>query len=162
MRWHSRHQIPSVSSPLAKSAMRGSRHALRFICFIAFLFVLPALDGQSDLRTAVQENALPYWAHPVLGPGETVPPGTPDDGTLRHLPNSMAAFTITQIANRFDIADWFPVTHPSMPTIVSHGDKSAAVQACAFCHLPNGQGHPQNASLAGFTPSIYAGADCGF
>ena len=41
-----------------------------------------------------------------------------------------------------------------MPYVVAHGRKAAAVQGCGFCHLPNGQGHPQNASLAGL-PATY-------
>jgi cytochrome c553 len=101
------------------------------------------------VHTAVPHQALAYWAYPVLASGGAAPTTTPDDGALKHLPHSTAAFTITQIENRFDIADWFPTMHPPMPTIVRHGDRPAAVQACGFCHLPNGQGHPQNASLAG-------------
>jgi cytochrome c553 len=35
-----------------------------------------------------------------------------------------------------------------MPEIVAHGRKPD-VFACAYCHLPNGQGRPENSSLAG-------------
>ncbi len=35
-----------------------------------------------------------------------------------------------------------------MPEIVAHGRKPE-VFACGYCHLPNGQGRPENASLAG-------------
>lgn len=35
-----------------------------------------------------------------------------------------------------------------MPAIVAHGRK-ADVYACGYCHLPNGQGRPENSSLAG-------------
>src|SRR4051812_28967376 len=35
-----------------------------------------------------------------------------------------------------------------MPRVVSHGGKPP-VRACAMCHLPNGNGHPESASLAG-------------
>ena len=37
---------------------------------------------------------------------------------------------------------------PRCPTIVAHGRKPE-VFACGYCHLPNGQGRPENASLAG-------------
>lgn len=40
-----------------------------------------------------------------------------------------------------------------MPPIVSTGHKPD-VYACAFCHLPNGQGKPENSSLAGL-PANY-------
>jgi len=41
---------------------------------------------------------------------------------------------------------------PPMPRIVAHGRDDA--WACAYCHLPNGQGRPENAPLAGL-PAAY-------
>ena len=72
----------------------------------------------------------------------------PDDGTLRHLPDSKLAFTITQVRDSFNPADWYPEDHPPMPDIVAHG-KKPYVRACAYCHYPNGRGNSENASLAG-------------
>jgi cytochrome c553 len=40
-----------------------------------------------------------------------------------------------------------------MPDIVAHGRKPA-VSACGYCHLPDGQGRPENAALAGL-PAAY-------
>ncbi len=40
-----------------------------------------------------------------------------------------------------------------MPEIVAHGRKPD-VRACGYCHLPNGQGRPENASLVGL-PAAY-------
>jgi cytochrome c553 len=40
-----------------------------------------------------------------------------------------------------------------MPDIVSHGRRTT-VFACGYCHLPNGQGRPENSSLAGL-PAAY-------
>ncbi len=37
-----------------------------------------------------------------------------------------------------------------MPVIAAHGRKPD-VYACAYCHLPNGQGRPENSSLAGLS-----------
>ena len=37
-----------------------------------------------------------------------------------------------------------------MPEIVAHG-RAPEVFACGYCHLPNGQGRPENASLAGLS-----------
>jgi cytochrome c553 len=36
-----------------------------------------------------------------------------------------------------------------MPEIVAHGRKDAMVNACGFCHYPNGKGRPNNAGPAG-------------
>jgi cytochrome c553 len=113
----------------------------------------PQAAAKADLSSAKDTQrsprTLPFWAYPVLPSGVSPPPATADDGKPRHLPGTNLAFTITEIADRFDVADWFPETHPEMPDVVKYGDKAAAVQGCGFCHLPNGQGHPQNASLAG-------------
>ena len=39
-----------------------------------------------------------------------------------------------------------------MPTVVSHG-RPPELYACGYCHLPNGQGRPENAGLAGLPVS---------
>jgi cytochrome c553 len=65
------------------------------------------------------------------------------------VPNSTQGFTATYIADLFTVPDWFPDSHPALPDIVSHGNRQAGVQACGYCHLPNGQGRPENESVAG-------------
>lgn len=93
------------------------------------------------------DKSLPPWAFAVN------PPGTqqaPDDGTVRHVPGSSKAFTLTQIRDLFTVPDWHPDGHPPMPEVVSHGAKPA-VFACGYCHLPNGLGRPENSSLAGLS-----------
>jgi cytochrome c553 len=70
------------------------------------------------------------------------------DTTPRHVPDSEASFPPAQISNLFTPPDWHPADHPAMPDIVSHG-RPPDVYACGYCHLPNGQGRPENASLAG-------------
>src|SRR5207244_3424427 len=52
----------------------------------------------------------------------------------------------------FNPPDWFPDEHPPMPEIVAIGRKPA--RACALCHLPTGDGHPESSSLAGL-PVLY-------
>ncbi len=92
----------------------------------------------------------PPWAYPVNPPG-TQP--APDDGTLKRVPGSSAAFTLTQIRDLFNVPDWHPDDHPPMPGPVRHGPRPG-VFACGFCHLPNGLGRPENSSLAGL-PAAY-------
>lgn len=91
----------------------------------------------------------PEWAFPVPVEGEP----SPDDGLPRHVPGSAIGLTLRQI----DVApngfpDWFPDQHPKMPLVVAQGRKPD-VWACAYCHLPNGAGRPENASLAGLAPT---------
>ena len=92
----------------------------------------------------------PPWAFAVNPPGSQPPA---DDGVARHVPNSQAAFTPGQLQDLFNVPDWHPGDHPPMPDIVVHG-RRPDVYACGFCHLPNGLGRPENASLAGL-PAEY-------
>ncbi len=92
---------------------------------------------------------LPVWAYPVAAPApKPVGPQPADDGSVKHVPGSSLALTTKQIRNLFQPPDWFPDAHPPMPEVVSQGRKPA-VFACGYCHLPNGQGRPENASVAG-------------
>jgi cytochrome c553 len=101
---------------------------------------------------AVAADTPPPWAYPVNPPG-TQP--APDDGVLRHVPDSTAAFTLTQIRDLFSVPDWHPDDHPPMPAPVAHGRKPMPF-ACAYCHLPNGLGRPENSSLAGLSAAYIA------
>jgi cytochrome c553 len=95
-------------------------------------------------------DASPAWAYPVNPPG--LKP-TPDDGMPKRVPNSDAAFTLTQIRNLFFAPDWHPGDHPAMPAIVAQGRKPD-VLACGSCHRADGSGGPENARIAGL-PAAY-------
>jgi cytochrome c553 len=92
----------------------------------------------------------PAWAYPI-NPANDRP--APDDGAPKHVPGSGKALTRTQILDAFNIPDWHPDGHPAMPDVVEHGRKPG-VRGCGYCHLPNAQGRPENASLAGL-PATY-------
>jgi cytochrome c553 len=124
------------------------------------LCVIPAF-GAAPPQQPKNAEPPPPWAYGFTAPPDpNAPPALPapagvanpypDDGTLRHLPESKLAFTITQIRDSFNPADWYPNDHPAMPEIVAHG-KKPAVRACAYCHYPNGRGNSENASLAGLS-----------
>ncbi|MBV9249560.1 MAG: hypothetical protein JO227_10010 [Acetobacteraceae bacterium] len=103
------------------------------------------------LATRVQaDDAPPAWAYPVNPPDFKM---QPDDGTLRHVPDSTAAFTVTQARDLFFTHDWHPSDHPPLPEIVAYGRKPE-VMACGVCHRADGPGGPENASLAGL-PAQY-------
>ena len=63
------------------------------------------------------------------------------------------AYTDQRAHDRFNIADWYPDSHPTMPDIIARG-RRPAVWACGYCHLPDGAGRPENAALAGL-PAKY-------
>jgi len=91
----------------------------------------------------------PEWAYPA-----TPPPGQLDNITMNSVPGSSQQYTQAQIDDPFNPPDWFPSEHPPMPEIVAHGGPKPAGRACAQCHLPSGDGHPESASLAGL-PANY-------
>jgi cytochrome c553 len=112
-------------------------------------FVLP---GLALAGVALAESKVPpIWAYPVAA--QTAPATKPDNTVMKKLPGSKARFTDAEVSDRFNIPDWYPEDHPPTPQIVAHGRKPA-VFACGYCHLPNGQGRPENASLAG-QPAAY-------
>lgn len=95
---------------------------------------------------------VPEWLFPLNPPVATNLPPL-DDVKLIHLPNSEAAFTQAQLLNLFSVPDWHPASHQPMPDVVAHG-RAPDVFACGFCHMPGGQGRPENAALAGL-PAQY-------
>jgi cytochrome c553 len=90
-------------------------------------------------------DAPPAWAYPVNPPNLAV---SADDGTPLRVPDSGAAFTLTQIRDLNFSPDWHPDDHPPMPEVVARGRKPA-VLACGCCHRADGSGGPENAGLAG-------------
>jgi cytochrome c553 len=97
------------------------------------------------------DDAPPAWAFAANPPGPAAP--VADDGLPRHVANSSVALTLAQIMDPFNIPDWHPDNHPVAPDVVLHGARPRLL-ACGYCHLPNGQGRPENASLAGL-PAAY-------
>jgi cytochrome c553 len=94
-------------------------------------------------------SSFPSWAYPWAPDFKSAP----DDGVPRHVPDSAAAFTITQERDLFFAPDWHPDDHPVMPDVVAHG-RPPDVRACGSCHRTEGTGGPENASLAGL-PAAY-------
>ena len=94
-------------------------------------------------------GSFPAWAYPWAPDFKAAP----DDGVPRHVPDSAAAFTVTQERDLFFAPDWHPDDHPPMPDVVAHG-RPPEVRACGACHRVEGTGGPENASLAGL-PAAY-------
>ena len=138
----------------------------KYVGLLALVFVCVAVVGVLG-RAA----GLPLWAYgyttppPPGGSGLTctaarpfgcargAPP--PDDGIVRHLPDSSGAFTLRQIANDYGPADWYPGDHPPMPDIVARGREAIGLRACGLCHYPNGKGKPENSPVAGQPVSYF-------
>lgn len=124
--------------------MKYARARLSFPAMAALWLLSCSVVGANEVTGILD------WAYP-MNP-TTTPPPAPDDGTLRRVPGSDQSFTLAQIRDLYGVPDWHPGDHPPMPNVVARGRKPA-VYACGYCHLPNGLGRPENASLAGLPTS---------
>lgn len=118
------------------------------LLLLATVVSLASVSGPT--KPAYSADTPPAWAYPVTPPDFKLPP---DDGQLRHVPDSSAAFSVSQIRDRFFTKDWHPGDHPPIPEIVAYGRKPD-VLACGHCHRADGSGGPENADLAGL-PTDY-------
>src|SRR6266702_3633787 len=103
-----------------------------FVCVLGIALLPGLATGADDLE----------WAYPG-----TPKPAPLDNVVQKQMPGSARKYTQAQIDDGFNPPDWFPDEHPPMPEIVAIGKKPA--RACALCHLPSGDGHPESSSLAG-------------
>src|SRR5579863_8836843 len=124
-----------------------------FMKILGGLLSLALLAAPAAKATPPQQDKgaadPPTWAYPINPPDDRP---APDDGSLKHVPGSSKALTRRQVLDWFNIPDWHPDGHPAMPDVVEHGRKPA-LRACGYCHLPNAQRRPENASLAGLPAS---------
>jgi cytochrome c553 len=137
--------------------MRSLTFGLLAVC--ASVLALGSLTAQG-----VRPDS-PAWAYgvpnsPPQAPAAQGAPGaTPADSqragaprqpdlSLKHIPDSTQAFTLAQIRDFFNVADWFPGDHPALPDVFVHG-RAPDVRGCGMCHMPNGKGRPENAPIAG-------------
>jgi cytochrome c553 len=88
------------------------------------------------------------WAYPVAPANLPHPDSTATFTALGADPS--VKLTMRQVGDAFSPPDWFPKEHAPLPQIVAHG-RAPHVPACTLCHLPNGNGHPESASISGLT-----------
>ncbi len=129
------------------------RHLIRSSFSPAALLGIALGTVSATLTAQASPTAAPFvvpaWAFPTQPPPpKGTPPVVNDSVTLHTVPNSTRQFTMKQVNNPFDIPDWFPSQHPAMPSSVQYGVRPDG-RACGYCHLPDGQGRPENGTLAG-------------
>ncbi|MFN8575018.1 MAG: hypothetical protein U0132_23400 [Gemmatimonadaceae bacterium] len=117
---------------------------------VSLALVFPAIAAAQS-SGGTRDFTVPQWAYPTAPvlPADTIY----DHVTPHRIPGSSRTYTLTQAKNAFDVVDWFPASHPRAPRQVQHGG-APAWRACGFCHLPDGQGRPENAVIAGL-PADY-------
>jgi cytochrome c553 len=92
------------------------------------------------------------WAFVLDDPRDPAAPA-PDPNEVVTVPGSSLSLRRGSITIANGPPDWHPDGHPPMPDIVARGG-GEGVMPCGYCHLPNGQGKPENSSLAG-QPYVY-------
>ena len=135
-----------------------------------------AATAPTAAETAAAAPSIPFDREPLWAygfavpprPGETAQPQSPPSHALRsdeppqvqtmprHVVGSTAAFSLADIRDAQHVVDWFPGEHPPMPDVVAHGPSRLGplARGCASCHLPSGQGRPENAPPGGL-PEAY-------
>ena len=106
----------TVTPPMAKRrVLLGAAISLVAAAVVSFVSI-------SEAQQRV--NTPPAWAYPITPPGFKLPP---DDGKLRHVPDSSAVFTIPQIRDRFLTKDWHPGDHPPMLEIIAYTQETQCI-----------------------------------
>jgi cytochrome c553 len=126
----------------------GSRVCIGALCCAA---VAGAAAAPTSRGGDLPDAANLSWLFPLNPPSEGE--HVIDAKTPLRLPGSSRAFTEAQLTDRFFAPDWYPESHTPMPDIVRRG-RAPGVYACGYCHLPAGEGRPENAALAGL-PAAY-------
>jgi cytochrome c553 len=118
------------------------------VCAIAVGRLTAAPDPPAPWAYGFTSTASSPAAQPA--PAATTAPDT----SPHTVPGSDVKLTRQQVGNGFNVGDWFPNDHPKMPYVVQYG-KAPDVRACGLCHLVNGRGRPENASVSGLPVSYF-------
>jgi cytochrome c553 len=130
---------------IAGKRMKAAKHVRRFVAptvIIGLCAVLAAFAAP---------DAFPDWAFPAANMQK--PKAGWDATTPLELPGATRSFTDAALHDPYAAPDWFPSSHPPAPAVVLNGRPDKFV-ACGYCHLPDGSGRPENASLSGL-PADY-------
>ena len=97
--------------------------------------------------TSAATLAAPNW----LYPRPAAPAGPPMTGDAAvTVPGSAVVLRQRDLRTPERAVDWFPDPADPVPAFIRESGKPGDY-ACGFCHLPRGNGRPENASLAGLS-----------
>lgn len=105
------------------------------------------------LAAFAQAEGFPQWAFPPANTPRAGSPAAAEVSRRVELPGAGRSFSEDALHDRYAAPDWFPDRHPPAPAVVLNG-RRGVVAACGFCHLPDGSGRPENATLSGL-PADY-------
>jgi cytochrome c553 len=129
--------------------------SLKRLVLVAGFIALLSSVGASQQPPAATPTPLPSpvprepsWAFQVQA--GSLPA---EDPTPKSVPGSTKQYTPAQIDDLRNPPDWFPDAHPPAATRVVKGEGN--LMACGACHLMNGEGHPESATVSGFTVDYF-------
>lgn len=122
-----------------------ARATLPVLKYVAGAALLAAFAAAIPARA----ESPPAWMFPNTTGSNTL---APDDGKMKTVPDSKVTLSVPQIRDFYSPPDWFPDEHPAMPSLAGRGVKPG-IFACGYCHLPSGNGRPENANIAGLPAS---------
>ena len=136
---------------MGRKMIPGRRNSFRAQS-LAILAAMGCMAALAHPAAADFSHSALSWLYP--GNSAAQEPGSGPPGSIQaiHLPGSPLRLTRAQLTDLFAAPDWHPDAHSAMPPIVAFGRKPKTY-ACGYCHLPAGQGRPENASLAGLPQS---------
>jgi cytochrome c553 len=111
------------------------------------------VGGATVLMAFSKTDPFPVWAFPAANMQTSN--GSDSGRAVQRvgLPGSKRTFSQEALHDLYAAPDWFPDKHPRAPAVVLTG-RNGVVAACGYCHLPDGSGRPENASLSGL-PADY-------
>ena len=126
---------------------RRGRPLLRRVSNAGVIVLLLALAGCGPSPSHLPERSSTAWAYPMPPPCSVSRTSCRARYSITGA-RSRVSFSSNEKKNLFLAPDWQPDQRPPMPPVVAKGRKPG-LMACAFCHLPTGDGRPENAVLAG-------------
>lgn len=133
--------VLSAMLTLVAGTISASGAATPTVPLWAYGFVTPAAPGEKATMPA------------KIAPARTVRPDEDagEQTRKRKIPGSAGDYSLLEIRNGNDVVDWFPGDHPPLTPLMKNGPAKLGPNAfgCAFCHMPNGKGRPENAPVAG-------------
>jgi cytochrome c553 len=128
--------------------------------------------GAVPAAQSVDFASEPLWAYgfeTVSKPGDKAAPQAPPNRKLRanedpneqnrprQVKESPASYSLVDVRDGANVIDWFPRDHPPMSDLIAHGPAGMGElkRGCGSCHLPNGQGRPENAPPGGLPVAYF-------
>ena len=129
----------------------------RALIAVALVVFAASVVAQQPAPPAPIPAGLPDWAYTPPVPGEPAASVLPtDDNAVIRLPGLQKTMTRGDLRGPVDIPDWHPEDHRGpMPAIVKTGRVKEGVRACGFCHLADGTGRAESASVNGLPVAYF-------